>query len=284
MTSLTNRINGTGRRRVNGRVSPLALACMLAVGAMVLPPTPAYGQSARLVQVTRDKTDIRLTEHTGNAVVMTADLGTVLEVIHTDGDRFAHREDNWYWVLLPRDAWGTQRAGWISGRYVEVVLRDDGPPAALGEPAPATGPRVVMINQPSTASEISSAMTAASATPAPAPAPAAPSEVVLHFEFAKSDLTVDAEQVLADAVDQLPPDGVVSLAVEGHADAIGSDTYNKELGLARAETVRRVLTERHHIPAGRIGVISYGEAQPAASNSTDEGRALNRRVVVKIGR
>ena len=59
------------------------------------------------------------------------------------------------------------------------------------------------------------------------------------------------------------------------------DPCGFQLGLARAETVKRYLTERLQIPAERISVVSYGERDPVAPNTTRRGRAQNRRVVVK---
>jgi outer membrane protein OmpA-like peptidoglycan-associated protein len=47
--------------------------------------------------------------------------------------------------------------------------------------------------------------------------------------------------------------------------------------------VRQFLTDHFKIPVGTISVVSYGEGKPAAANDTPEGRALNRRVLIKIG-
>jgi OOP family OmpA-OmpF porin len=125
------------------------------------------------------------------------------------------------------------------------------------------------------------------AAPAPKPAPVAPvvSEVLLQFEFDKSDLTAEAKARLDDAVAALKANGQggVSFALEGHADASGSERYNDKLSQARAETVRRHLAEQHQIAADKISVASFGESKPAASNETPEGRAQNRRVLIKVG-
>ena len=64
---------------------------------------------------------------------------------------------------------------------------------------------------------------------------------------------------------------------------MGSEPFNEKLGLARAENVKRYLAEQYQIPTEKISLVSYGENQPAASNSTKEGRAQNRRVVIKVG-
>ena len=50
----------------------------------------------------------------------------------------------------------------------------------------------------------------------------------------------------------------------------------------RAEAVKRYLYEQHQVPLHKINVISYGEDKPAAPNKTRDGRAQNRRVVIKV--
>ena len=70
--------------------------------------------------------------------------------------------------------------------------------------------------------------------------------------------------------------------IEGHADATGPEGVNDRLGLQRAEAVKRYLYETHALPLHTISVISYGESQPVAPNTTREGRAQNRRVVIKV--
>lgn len=70
--------------------------------------------------------------------------------------------------------------------------------------------------------------------------------------------------------------------VEGHADSTGPEGLNDRLALQRAEAVKRYLHEMHALPLHTISVISYGESQPVAPNTTGEGRAQNRRVVIKV--
>jgi outer membrane protein OmpA-like peptidoglycan-associated protein len=52
--------------------------------------------------------------------------------------------------------------------------------------------------------------------------------------------------------------------------------------MERAEAVKRSLYEQHQIPLHRMNVISYGEDKPAAPNNTRDGRAQNRRVVIRV--
>ncbi len=74
----------------------------------------------------------------------------------------------------------------------------------------------------------------------------------------------------------------VHLEIEGHTDAAGSTEFNARLASRRAESVRRYLHEHHRLPLPKINLISYGEEKPVAPNDTTEGRARNRRVVVRV--
>ena len=97
------------------------------------------------------------------------------------------------------------------------------------------------------------------------------------------DRPEDATSALDTMVNQLKADKKnVWVEIEGHTDNIGDKTYNEKLGLARAEAVKRYLYEKHQIPLHKINVISYGEDKPVAPNNTRDGRAQNRRVVIKV--
>jgi len=67
--------------------------------------------------------------------------------------------------------------------------------------------------------------------------------------------------------------------IEGHTDSIGSDAYNLKLSDRRAKAVYDYLTSRGVDPA-RLSSIGHGESKPIADNATDEGRQLNRRVML----
>jgi outer membrane protein OmpA-like peptidoglycan-associated protein len=113
-------------------------------------------------------------------------------------------------------------------------------------------------------------------------------EVVLtddqaRFNLAKADLSPEAQASLDKLVQQLAADPKnYYIEIEGHTDATGADAYNERLGLQRAEAVKRYLYEKHNVPLHKINVISFGETKPIAPNKTREGRAQNRRVVVKV--
>ncbi|GAA4766061.1 OmpA family protein [Stakelama sediminis] len=69
--------------------------------------------------------------------------------------------------------------------------------------------------------------------------------------------------------------------VYGHTDSTGSAQYNQALSERRAQSVAGYLTS-HGVQAARIATRGFGETQPIASNDTEEGRAENRRVEIKL--
>lgn len=105
------------------------------------------------------------------------------------------------------------------------------------------------------------------------------------FDFDKSSLRADAEETLLVAIPEIKKLGGKAARVEGHTDAIGSDSYNQKLSEARAKTVRDWLALRDAIPSA-TAITGYGKSKPVAANSTEdgkdypEGRQQNRRVEV----
>jgi OOP family OmpA-OmpF porin len=105
----------------------------------------------------------------------------------------------------------------------------------------------------------------------------------IHFNFDKASLRTD----YVDEVDALGeflqknPEAYVLL--EGYTDSTGGEEYNLGLSLRRAESVANYLMDNYNIGSDRIVVNYYGIANPAASNATSEGRAMNRRVEVAVG-
>lgn len=71
------------------------------------------------------------------------------------------------------------------------------------------------------------------------------------------------------------------IRVAGHTDSDGSEAFNQDLSVRRAENVRNALVAQG-VAAARINAIGFGETQPIADNSTAAGKQLNRRVVVTI--
>ncbi len=113
-------------------------------------------------------------------------------------------------------------------------------------------------------------------------------EVVLNeeqgnFKTGKADLPDAAKAQIDDLIAKVtanPQD--VYFEIEGYTDSTGPKELNQQLGLARADAVKMYLYGQHQIPLHKINVISYGPDNPVASNKTKDGRAQNRRVVIKV--
>jgi outer membrane protein OmpA-like peptidoglycan-associated protein len=71
------------------------------------------------------------------------------------------------------------------------------------------------------------------------------------------------------------------IRVEGHTDSVGTEDYNMDLSFRRADSVRDLLVQRG-VDISRIQTVGFGETMPVATNATEAGRQLNRRVEIKI--
>lgn len=99
----------------------------------------------------------------------------------------------------------------------------------------------------------------------------------VHFATGKADITPDSEAALNDAVSALKEHPEWKIRVEGFTDNVGSREANLKLSSERAEAVMNWLAD-HGIDRGRLSAKGYGESRPVARNSSEEGRAKNRRV------
>jgi peptidoglycan-associated lipoprotein len=103
-----------------------------------------------------------------------------------------------------------------------------------------------------------------------------------NFDTDKSTLSGGAQLRLTKLAGDLKADNQnVYLEIQGHTDSTGPAQYNQQLGLQRAESVRRHL-HAQGVALDRMATISYGENAPAEPNSTADGRALNRRVEIIV--
>lgn len=113
-------------------------------------------------------------------------------------------------------------------------------------------------------------------------------EVVLSedqgkYKFNSVDLPDSVKARIDDLVNQLKADPKGAyFEIEGHTDATGPVEINDKVGLERADAVKRYLYEAHQIPLHKISIISFGEKKPVAPNTTRDGRAQNRRVVIRV--
>jgi outer membrane protein OmpA-like peptidoglycan-associated protein len=105
-----------------------------------------------------------------------------------------------------------------------------------------------------------------------------------NFKFGKTDLPDEAKAKIDQVVSQLKGQAGkdIYIEIEGHTDNVGGKETNYEIGMKRAEAVKDYLYAQHQIPLHKINVISYGEDKPVAPNNTRDGRAMNRRVVIRV--
>ncbi|MBM0106338.1 OmpA family protein [Steroidobacter sp. S1-65] len=156
----------------------------------------------------------------------------------------------------------------------------------------------------------------AAPAPAPAPAPAAPADsdddgvidsadrcpgtprgvavdssgcpqqgeitlVGVGFETNSDTLTAESRAVLDPVAANLKKYPELQIELQGHTDSVGADKYNLSLSQRRADSVRAYLLSEG-VSASQVMARGYGESQPVANNGTPEGRAQNRRVVMKV--
>ncbi len=104
----------------------------------------------------------------------------------------------------------------------------------------------------------------------------------VRFDVNEAELTDDGKQQVLGLIQRLKTENKnVYVEIEGHTDNTGTAEHNYDLGLTRAKAIRRFMAEEG-IPLHRIGVISFGETRPIGDNTTREGRAMNRRVVISV--
>ncbi len=105
----------------------------------------------------------------------------------------------------------------------------------------------------------------------------------IQFETNKADLKPESHAILDEIGGILVQWPDLRIEIGGHADARGTDEYNRALSQRRAQAVLDyMLAKFPQIRAGQYVAKGYGESQPVATNATDEGMALNRRVEFKV--
>lgn len=103
----------------------------------------------------------------------------------------------------------------------------------------------------------------------------------IQFEFDKADLLPSSYPTLDLLAAIVVADARLKLFIRAHTDAVGDDEYNEKLGERRAKAVMTYLAKQG-VPPPSMRYRSYGATQPLASNDTDEGRAINRRVEFRV--
>ena len=101
----------------------------------------------------------------------------------------------------------------------------------------------------------------------------------ISFAVGRADLQPALRPVLDQFAQGL--DQTMVVRIVGHTDSTGSDAINDPLSLDRARTVRDYLTDRG-VPTARLEIVGRGAREPVADNSSDTGRARNRRVEILL--
>ncbi len=201
-------------------------------------------------------------------IIAVVEPGVALEVLD--------REGGYYWIVTPRDANGSRRAGWIAVQHVEnapEAARTSTPQPLSDSTPPVSG-----------AQEDASLATADSR-----PVSITESEVAVAprryelddvgFERDRFSIGPEAIRALDVVVAALGTDRMLALTIEGHTCTLGTPAYNRGLGQRRAAAVRDYLLSRG-VAADRLRVVSYGDERPRYDNTREETRRLNRRVVL----
>ena len=117
-------------------------------------------------------------------------------------------------------------------------------------------------------------------TPPPVQAVApAPKSYLVFFDFNKSDLTAQAEQIVDQAASNAGPAHVTRLTVTGHTDTVGSDAYNMRLSRRRAESVAARL-EKDGIQSSEIEIVAKGKRDLLVPTADGVREPQNRRVQI----
>jgi outer membrane protein OmpA-like peptidoglycan-associated protein len=98
------------------------------------------------------------------------------------------------------------------------------------------------------------------------------------FDTGKADLKPESAPALKEVVKVLQGDGKLKIYVVGHTDNVGGQAANAELSRQRAAAVVKALTTQYGVAADRLVAYGAGPFAPVASNDTEDGRTLNRRV------
>lgn len=101
------------------------------------------------------------------------------------------------------------------------------------------------------------------------------------FEYNSAKLKPESRSALDTVATDLNKYPRLKIELQGHTDSAGPDAYNLKLSQQRADSVRTYLVDQG-VPESRLVSKGYGESQPIADNKTEDGRALNRRVVMFV--
>jgi len=99
----------------------------------------------------------------------------------------------------------------------------------------------------------------------------------IYFDFRKHQIREDQKKVLLRHAEKLKTYPQVKVSLEGHCDERGPKDHNKDLGLKRAESAKKILVEQGIAPE-RLQTVSYGEERPVDKGKNEAAWSRNRRV------
>ena len=113
------------------------------------------------------------------------------------------------------------------------------------------------------------------------PALTGKTRLLVFFDFNSAVLKRESFPDLNRAAALLKNNPDMGVTVAGYTDSIGTPEVNRKLSEARAHSVLEYLVS-HGVPPTHVQAVGYGESNPIATNTTDEGRAMNRRVEFQV--
>ena len=293
----------------------LAAALILLVGAMSL----GFAEDAK---PTKARLDGWITKNDGNAITVRDADGKTTVVNLTDETNVKAKDPGMGLIMkgkshaaealvagLEVNVWGTVDAsGTVTASKIEFSKKDMSRAQAIQAGVADVQGRTTAVekqaaaNKQSAAAAQRSAETAGASAAAAGQSAAAASKQAAENKQRLNDITkMDAKQTATvnfelnsatlSAEAKTALDGIASAAastagslveIRGYTDATGKSEYNSALSKKRAQAVSDYLVQ-HDIPTRRIVMpAGYGEAKPVADNATEEGRAENRRVEVRL--
>jgi len=104
---------------------------------------------------------------------------------------------------------------------------------------------------------------------------------IVFFDFNKSNLTAEAQQVVQQAVSTLKSQGNVRVLVTGHTDTVGSDSYNQGLSVRRAEAVKDEMV-REGVDGSIVSIEGKSFHDPLVPTGPGVREPQNRRAVISL--
>jgi OOP family OmpA-OmpF porin len=177
---------------------------------------------------------------------------------------------------------GSSELCWRDANWTPATAAKDCDGALKPAPAPAPAP---VVEAPPAPKAAPAPVAVPAPAPAPAPQPPAATKVTYaadaFFDFDKSVVKAEGKAKLDDLVGKIKGVNLEVIIAVGHTDSVGTDAYNQQLSVRRAEAVKAFLVSKG-VEKNRVYTEGKGEKQPVADNKTAEGRAKNRRVEIEV--